>query len=75
MDEAFGRELVSIAIIQFPEDRTIQYVDTEIGRIDISPGIELKAQELYRLQLWDDGTISMWQLIADGVKGMLQCVA
>lgn len=71
-DESKGRRLVDMTLLQFPEKKFMHYIETDTGKIDLTPPMELEANTLYRLQLWDDGTASLWQLVADGIKGQVQ---
>jgi hypothetical protein len=68
------RVLVGMLDLSVPEDTTLDHVETQNGRLEINPSIPLKAKELYRLQLWNDGTISLWMLVAEGAKGPVDAI-
>ncbi len=67
-----GRKVTDCIRIFFDEDKDLEWVDTDAGRIDLTPAIELKGGVEYRLELFTDATIQVWELIADGVKGLVQ---
>lgn len=61
---------VDIIVLSADADKKIAYIQTDTGKIDISPPIQLKSGEDYMIELFSDGTIRAWQLIADGQKGL-----
>lgn len=66
------RILADMAVMVPPEDTTLSFVETPQGRIELMPPIPLKKDTHYRIQLWTDGTVSLWELIADGQIGQVQ---
>lgn len=66
------RRLVDHLRLSFTQDTQMGYVETDRGRIDLNPPLDLKAGEMYLLELFDNSTISLWQLVADGEVGHVQ---
>lgn len=71
---AIPRTLMGMVDVKVEQDMPLDFVETQEGRIEINPAIPLKANELYRVQLWNDGTVSVWQLIAEGFKPESQII-
>jgi hypothetical protein len=67
IEPIFGRKPVDMMTFLNKESRLLDHVELESGRSEINPAFQLKAKTMYRLQLWDDGTYSLWELVADGM--------
>lgn len=72
MDEAKGRDLVDTAIMRPAENFDLEYLDTDGGRINIMPAIPMEAGHTYRIQLWSNATVTVWHMIADGIRAPMQ---
>lgn len=68
-DDHEHRKLVDHIHLNFPDDVEMGWLETDRGKVDLNPPLSLKAGETYRLELFNDSTISLWQLVADGTKG------
>jgi hypothetical protein len=58
------RHLIDIKTFTTPVEETT--LSKMVG-CEIKPDLKLEPATMYRVQLWHDGTASLWQLIADGV--------
>ena len=63
------RKLIDMITLEpVSEDRILTYLETDQRRIDLEPHLTLEKNTIYRIQLWDDQTASLWKLVAEGAK-------